>query len=73
MPTPTTGTDLHPGRAQNPVPVPCRVEAPPAPQWPTLTLKPDARMFDKTKAALAELEIRKGYEELLLAAVRSCR
>lgn len=56
------------------VTVPCKVTLPAKPQMP-LTDSGDVKddMFVKTKKALAEIELRKGYEEQLEAAAESCK
>ena len=55
------------------VPVPCHAPAVTAPAWPTASVAPTASMFDKVKAALAELNLRRGYEARLEAANKSCQ
>lgn len=64
---------LTPFEVLVPVSVPCVVEIPQAPVWPTSLLPIDAGMFDRTKAVLAESESRKAYEERLLAALMVCQ
>ena len=55
------------------VQVPCRVTMPEKPIMPlTETGKIEEDIFLKTKKALAELDIRKGYAAQLEAVARSC-
>lgn len=53
-----------------PVPVPCVVERVEEPVFPAIA--EDAGLFERVKALLAELELRKGYEEKLKATVAGC-
>ena len=62
-----------PVEVKMPIAIPCHVEEPAVAQWPTLAIKRDAGMFEKTRTVLAELELRKAYELQLLAAIRGCR
>jgi hypothetical protein len=55
-----------------PVPVECRVATPARPAMPTDSLTFADSLERKVKAALAELEIREGYELELLAALGIC-
>ncbi|MGQ2992786.1 hypothetical protein [Variovorax sp.] len=55
-----------------PIPVECRVAEPARPAMPTETLVPPVDIDQFAKAAMAEIELREGYEGELLAAVRSC-
>jgi len=56
------------------VTVPCKIAAPEKPVMPfTDTAKRTDSIFVKTKKVLAEIEIRKGYENLLEAGIRSCQ
>ena len=68
-----TQTVLKPVPVEVPVEVTCKIKEPASPRWPTLALSPTAGLFDRTKATLAELELRKAYEGKLLAAIRSCQ
>jgi hypothetical protein len=61
-----------PVEVQIPVPVPCKVPDTPAPAWPLASVPVSASDFDFFKAALAEIELRKGYEARLLAALGAC-
>lgn len=53
-----------------PVPVPCVVERVEEPVFPAVA--EDAGLFERVKALLAELELRKGYEAKLKATVAGC-
>lgn len=55
-----------------PVPVACNETVPQKPEWPTQSLSPGAAPFVVMRAALAEIDIREGYELLLLTALESC-
>lgn len=55
-----------------PVPVKCTAEVPQRPVMPTEVLPTTAAVFDKVRAALAEIDFREGYEVELLAALKSC-
>lgn len=54
------------------VPEKCRAEMPQRPVMPTEHLPLDAKLFDKVRAALAEIDFREGYEVELVAALKSC-
>lgn len=54
------------------VPVECRVEVTARPAMPTEALSPSVSIDQFTAAALAEIELREGYEEELRTAVRAC-
>lgn len=56
-----------------PVPVPCKAPDIPVPAWPLAIVAPSASDFDFFKAALAEVELRKGYEARLRAALYACQ
>lgn len=43
------------------------------PIWPTETLPPDAGMFERGRALLAELKMRRAYEKVVEAALEGCR
>lgn len=76
-----TGCGVTP-RAQMvsvPIPVICQAEIPEVPAWPTetqkarLTALPPTEFLDQFVAVTtAEIELRKGYEGRLLAALESC-
>lgn len=52
-----------------PIPVPCVAPAVREPQYPT----GGADIYEKVRTLLAELELRKGYEVELQAALAACR
>lgn len=54
------------------VPVPCPVAEPEAPIYPTAHLLLDADLDAVIQAALAEIELREGYELQLRAALKVC-
>lgn len=54
------------------VPEKCKAEVPERPVMPTEVLSGDAPMFDRARAALAEIDFREAYEIKLLAALLSC-
>lgn len=57
-----------------PVPIPCPVENPPKPEWPLeKTDLATATVFEKVTHALAEIELRIGYEKQLEAALEACK
>ncbi len=55
-----------------PVPVECRETVPGRPVMPTESLAPGVDPFVLTRAALAEIDRREGYEVKLLAALLAC-
>lgn len=55
-----------------PVPEECRVEVPGRPAMPTETLLAGANLDQFSAAALAEIELREGYEGELRAALEAC-
>lgn len=55
-----------------PVPVECRESVPPRPVMPTEQFSQKPGLDDFTKAALAELEIREGYETRLRQVADTC-
>lgn len=56
-----------------PVPVPCNIKAPEVPSWPLQTAPKDEKnIYVNVKKALAEIELRKGYEGKLEAAIKKC-
>jgi len=55
-----------------PVPVECRVEMPMRPAMPTEALAPGVDFDRFSASALAEIELREGYEEELRAALAIC-
>jgi len=56
-----------------PVPVPCKAPDVPVPAWPLAAVPSSASDFDFYKVALAEVELRKGYEARLRAALAACQ
>ncbi|MDQ0068954.1 hypothetical protein J2W34_000728 [Variovorax boronicumulans] len=55
-----------------PVPVECRVEVPARPAMPTEALSPGVDLDRFSASALAEIELREGYEVELRAALLGC-
>lgn len=55
-----------------PVPVECRVQVPARPAMPTEPLAPGVDLDRFAKAAMAEIELREGYEGELTAALAQC-
>lgn len=55
-----------------PVGVPCRAPQIDRPVWPLDVLPTDANDYEWARAALAEIEMRNGYESLLEAAIAAC-
>jgi hypothetical protein len=55
-----------------PVPVECREQTPARPAMPTEALTRADTLDRKTAAALAEIDLREGYEGKLLAALQGC-
>ncbi|MGF6348967.1 hypothetical protein QF040_003680 [Variovorax sp. W2I14] len=55
-----------------PVPVECRVETPARPAMPTESLSPGVDLDRFSASALAEIELREGYEGELRAALAEC-
>lgn len=56
-----------------PAPVPCKAPDIPVPPWPLSAVPASASDFEFYKAALAEIELRAGYEVRLKAAVAACQ
>ena len=56
-----------------PVPVQCQEPIPQEPVWPTRILALDATIDEFTRAAMAEIERREGYEVELRTALENCR
>jgi hypothetical protein len=67
------GCQTLPQRVEVPVSVPCRVQLPQHPAWATEALPQGASLWDMAKAALAELDQRRGYEAQLEAAAKACQ
>lgn len=55
-----------------PVPVACREPIPERPVMPTEALRHPVTLDAFAQAAMAEIERREGYEQLLLSGLRSC-
>ena len=55
-----------------PVPVECRVDTPARPAMPTEALAPGVDLDRFSASALAEIELREGYEGELRAALAEC-
>ena len=56
-----------------PVPIPCNIIAPKKPPMPLDGVNPEETdIFVWSKSALGEIELRKGYEHELEAAITSC-
>ena len=72
-PPPETKVEYVPQRVEVSVPVRCRIAFPARPAYaledPALK---DKTSFDKTTAALVEIEQRRAYEEKLEAALKVC-
>lgn len=64
------GTQIQ--RINVPVPVECRETVPERPAMPTEQLAPGVEPFVLTRAALAEIDRREGYEIKLVAALVAC-
>lgn len=55
-----------------PIPVDCRVQRPVRPVMPTASLVPGVDLDRFAAAAMAEIELREGYEGELRAALEQC-
>ena len=55
-----------------PVSVPCKAVVPQKPDYNFDKATADQSIFDKTKALLADRKLSAGYEEELVAALKSC-
>lgn len=55
-----------------PVPVSCNIENIREPDWNVPRIAANAKPYDKLKAALADLELSKGYIEELTAELEAC-
>jgi len=55
-----------------PVPVECRVQMPARPAMPTESLAPGVNLDQFSASAMAEIELREGYEGELRAALEQC-
>lgn len=56
-----------------PVPVACKTPEPAVPDYNVPKLTTNSTIYQKTKAYLADEQLRKGYEKELLAALKSCK
>lgn len=56
-----------------PVPIPCNIKAPEVPSWPLQTSPIEEKnVYKNVQLALSEIELRKGYEGKLEAAIKEC-
>jgi hypothetical protein len=62
----------EPQKVEVPVEVPCKPPVILHPTFPLKTIPVRANVFDKTKAALIEIDLREAYEHDLEAAIKSC-
>ena len=69
--TPTIQTVVQ--KVEVPIAMPCVVEIPVTPDFNFDKLSQDNDIFEKTRAALADLQLHKSYETELLAALKSCK
>ena len=60
-------------KVEIPIPVACVTPLPIKPEYNVPKLTIDHNMFEKTKAYIADEQLRKGYEKELLVALNSCR
>lgn len=65
-------TAFMPVEVKVPIRAKCDVEMPKKPDYSLSKLSPDASIFDKTKAALSDIEFYKGYIIELEAAIGGC-
>lgn len=63
---------LPPQTLRVPIPVECRVQVPARPAMPTEALAPGVDLDRFAAAAMAEIELREGYEGELGAALDAC-
>lgn len=56
-----------------PVPVQCHTQLVTVPVWPTSSVGPSASLFVQVQALAATNELRKAYEDQLIAAVKACQ
>lgn len=54
------------------IPVKCKAVKPVRPVMPTEVLAAEANEYEVVRAALAEIDVREGYEGLLVAALDQC-
>lgn len=69
----TTDVVYKPVPVETAVSVPCHIPAVAAPAFPTDAITPKNSLFEQVRAALAEIEIRRGYEAMLTASLRACQ
>lgn len=55
------------------VPVACQIAEPERPSMPTEDLDPEAPVDAQARHMRAEIELREGYEDKLVTALRGCR
>lgn len=67
------GCAIPPQTVSVPVPVKCKEPTPDRPGMPTDSVPQSAALDTKVRAALAEIELREGYEERLRTALGACR
>lgn len=63
----------QPVPVQTMVTVPCRIPAVATPAMPTDGITPKNSLFEQVRALMAENEVRRGYEGILLASVKACQ
>lgn len=68
-----SGCAAEPEAPVNAPQVQCQVQQIDRPTWALDSIDPEADIYTKGKAALAEIEQRIRYEEKLEAAIRACR
>ena len=56
-----------------PTPVPCIDTVPEKPNMPLQAADPKEDIFSHSKKAIAEIEVRKGYEKELEAVISACK
>lgn len=66
-------TIFKPVTVEIPVAEPCRTQRPETPLSPLAHMHAPASLFEKTKAALTEIELRKAYESELESTLQSCQ
>lgn len=60
-------------RVEVPIYMPCAAEIPKKPEFNFDNLKLDDNIFDKIKALLSDRHLHIGYQDELLAALKSCK
>jgi type IV pilus biogenesis protein CpaD/CtpE len=68
-----SGCAIPPQTVSVPVPVKCKEPMPDRPSLPTDNVPASASLDTKVRAALAEIELREGYEDRLRTALGACR